>query len=133
LVNLALATLLFRGAKDMHYRVTQNRGCQSPSGIIYAPGQKIDSGEFDQGLLDRLVTKGFLETYDPNEAPPPPPVGRVGRINPSIWAMDPSGIRGLDVDQLNIMILERDDRIEPFETAEEAAAWLCQDFEEIPV
>jgi hypothetical protein len=47
--------------------------------------------------------------------------------------MDPDGIRGLALDQLNIMILERDDEVAPFETVEEAAAWLSQDYEEIPV
>jgi hypothetical protein len=118
---------------DMHYRVTKTRGCQSPKGAVYGSGEKIDSGEFDQDLLDRLVAKGFLETYDPDAAPPPPPVGRTGRVTPSIWTMDPDGIRGLALDQLNIMILERDDEVAPFETVEEAAAWLSQDYEEIPV
>jgi hypothetical protein len=117
----------------MHYRVTKDRGCQSPSGIVYAPCQKIDSGEFDQGLLDRLVDKGFLETYDPNEAPPPAPVGRPVRTIPSIWIVDPAGIRGLSLDQLNIMILERDGDIAPFEDEDEAAGWLSKDFEEIAV
>lgn len=117
----------------MHYRVTKDRGCQSPNGIVYDSGQKIDSGEFDQGLLDRLVAKGFLETYDPNEAPPPPPAGRTGRIIPSIWIVDPSGIRGLSLDQLNIMILERDPDVAPFEDELEAAGWLSKDFEEITV
>lgn len=114
----------------MHYRTTKDRGCQSPSAVVYGPGEKIDSGEFDQDYLDRLVEKGFLETYNPDTPPPPAPAGRTGRIIPSIWVTDPVGILGLSVDQLNIMILERDGSIEPFETAEEAAAWLCQDYEE---
>jgi len=117
----------------MHYRVTQDRGCQSPTGVVYAPGQKIDSGEFDQGLLDRLVAKGFLETYEPNAAPPPAPAGRPVRTIPSIWVMDPAGIRGMSLDQLNIMILELDDSVDLFEDADEAAAWLSKDYEEIAV
>lgn len=114
----------------MHYRVTKNRGCLAPTGTYYAPGQGIDKGEFDQARIDRLVETGFLETYDPDAPPPPPPEGRPVRTIPSIWTVDPAGIRGLGVDQLNIMILERDPSIEPFETAEEAAAWLSQDYEE---
>ena len=118
----------------MHYRVTQDRGCQSSTGIIYAAGQTVDLGEFTgQDLIDRLVAKGFLEAFDPTTPPPPPPKGRTGRMNPSIWVVDPSGIRGLDVDQLNVMILERDAKVQPFETVEEASAWLSQDYEEIAV
>lgn len=117
----------------MHYRVTQDRGCQSPQGVVYGPGQKVESGDFDQDLLDRLVKKGFLETYDPDAPPPPAPKGRTGRTIPSIWTVDPDGIRGMSIEQLNIMILERDDSIEPFETVEEAVAWLTQDYEEIAV
>ena len=117
----------------MHYRTTKDRGCQSPSAIVYGPGEKIDSGEFDQGLLDRLVAKGFLEIYDPSAPPPPPPAGRTGRVSPSIWTMDPDGIRGMSLDQLNVLILERDDSVELFEDVDEAAAWLSKDFVEVPV
>jgi hypothetical protein len=47
--------------------------------------------------------------------------------------MDPDGIRGMSLDQLNVLILERDDSVELFEDVDEAAAWLSKDFEEIAV
>ena len=46
----------------------------------------------------------------------------------SRWDLDPDGLRGMTLDQLNVMILERDDSVEPQETVEEAVEWLSQDF-----
>ncbi len=118
----------------MHYRVRKDRGSLSPSGKYYAPGAAIKVGDFGQEHVDHLVEAGYLESYA--VAPPAPPAppkreGRPVRTIPSIWVTDPAGIRGMGVDELNIMILERDDSVEPFETAEEAIAWLSQDYEHL--
>lgn len=46
----------------------------------------------------------------------------------SIWNLDPEQLKGKSLDELNVMILERDDTIDPFDTLEEAVAQLSQDF-----
>lgn len=48
---------------------------------------------------------------------------RVGR-----WNINPRTLVGKTLDQLNIMIAERDTKAPRFETIEEAAAFLSQDF-----
>ena len=118
----------------MHYRVAKDRGCQTPKGVYISPGTAIEVGDFGQDRVNRLVEKGYLESYLPEVVQLPAPKKREGRpvrTIPSIWVNDPAGIRGMDVDALNIMILERDDSVEPFDTAEEAIAWLSQDFEPV--
>lgn len=46
----------------------------------------------------------------------------------SIWDSNPEKLLGKSVDDLNAMIAERDPAHEGFETSEEAAAWLSQDY-----
>lgn len=46
----------------------------------------------------------------------------------SKWSIDPASLTSKTLDELNVMILERDEKIEPFETPEEAVAFLSQDF-----
>jgi hypothetical protein len=53
---------------------------------------------------------------------------KIGRPAVSIWNLDPAELSGKDIDDLNVMILERDDSIDPFETTEEAVAFLSKDF-----
>lgn len=48
----------------------------------------------------------------------------------SKWALDPDALRGVELDQLNVMIIERDAEQQPFDSVEEAIAWLSQDYEE---
>lgn len=45
-----------------------------------------------------------------------------------IWSLDPDGLRRMHVEELNVMIQERDSGVDPFDTSKEAAAWLSQDF-----
>lgn len=47
---------------------------------------------------------------------------------PTPWTLDPTSLNGKTLEQLNVMIQERDDKVEPFQTVEEASAWLSQDF-----
>ena len=46
----------------------------------------------------------------------------------SIWDSNPEKLLGKNVKELNAMISERDPGIPAFETSEEAAAWLSQDY-----
>lgn len=46
----------------------------------------------------------------------------------SIWDLDPTNLGDKKLDDLNAMILERDDSIDPFDTVEEAIAHLSRDY-----
>lgn len=58
---------------------------------------------------------------------PPPNNGTGAAI--SKWVLDPATLTGKKVEDLNVMILERDPTVKPFETVEEAVAFLSQDFQ----
>lgn len=47
----------------------------------------------------------------------------------SKWAMDPDVLEQMNLEQLNVMVLERDESVPLFETKEEAVGWLSQDYE----
>lgn len=121
----------------MQYRVSENAGCLTPSGKHLAPGSQVDPSDFSAPRLEQLIRAGFIvEVGDEpkqesaaDEAPPAP--AKPPTTVPSRWALDPDGLRGMDVDDLNVMILEIDQDVDPFETAEEAIAWLTQDY--VPV
>lgn len=46
----------------------------------------------------------------------------------SPWTFDPDGIKGMKLEELNSLVLSKDSQLAPFETVEEAAAWLSQDY-----
>lgn len=46
----------------------------------------------------------------------------------SVWIMNPANLEGLDLNQLNIMVAERDPHVKPFDTVEEAKSQLTKDF-----
>jgi hypothetical protein len=46
----------------------------------------------------------------------------------SIWNLDPAGLQSKTLEQLNVMVGERDAQAQPFETTAEAIAWLSRDF-----
>ena len=48
----------------------------------------------------------------------------------SVWVLDPDGLFGKDIEELNVMIAERQPEVDPFDTAEEAITWLSQDYVE---
>lgn len=56
------------------------------------------------------------------------PEGKPIPVHFGKWDLDPEKLQGLDLDQLNVMVLERDPSIEEFQTVEEAIEWLSQDF-----
>lgn len=115
---------------------------------IYKPGEEFPEGVLSSEQIKRHIKAGYLvDGSQPAPAIPADlqprlpgidesgrPAGRAPKAakpakSKSIWSMDPDGLRGLDVDQLNVMIAERDDSVEPFETSEEALAFLSADYE----
>lgn len=57
-----------------------------------------------------------------------PRTGEPSKQTQSLWIMDPANLESKDLDELNVMIAERDPEIEPFQTVEEAKAQLTKDF-----
>lgn len=112
----------------MEYRVSDSRGVILPTGRAVGPGTPIDPGMFRPDALERLVAAGFVVRGD-RRAEPAVREGRSVRVTPSKWTVDPADVEGWSLDQLNVRIKEIDERVEPFETVEEAVAWLSQDFE----
>jgi len=45
------------------------------------------------------------------------------------WNFDPALLAGKEIDQLNVMIQERDPSVHPFDTVEEAIAFLSSEFQ----
>ncbi len=117
----------------MNYRVTKDRGCLAPGGARYTPLQEIDQSLFTPDRIESLIDSGFLESFDPARKPDLIERGRTGLVTPSIWILDPADLQDKNLDELNVMILERDDELDQFETVEEALAWLTQDFEAVEV
>jgi hypothetical protein len=113
----------------MEYRVAKDRGVLTPGGEHLKPGEKVDFLLFGQRIKS-LVAKGFVEEFDPDAVVEVVPEfePRTGLVTPSIWTMDPAPLAYLDLDILNILIMEKDDRVEAFDTKEEAIAWLSQDY-----
>lgn len=116
----------------MEYRVAKDRGVITPGGEHLKPGEKVDFLLFGSRLKS-LIAKGFVEEFDPDAVVEVVPEfePRVGLVTPSIWTVDPAVLEYLDLDILNILILEKDDRVAPFETKEEAIGWLSQDFQAV--
>lgn len=64
-------------------------------------------------------------TPDDDDDPVDPPAKQG-----SLWALDPDGLRGKPLAELNIMVAERKPDERAFEDAAEAVAWLSQDYKE---
>lgn len=48
------------------------------------------------------------------------------------WALDPKALKGKTLDQLNVMVKERDAQLKPFEKTEDAIERLSSDFRPAP-
>lgn len=67
-------------------------------------------------------------TTEVHNGPAPTNLPQPGTSDASLWVIRPELLKGKDVSELNAMIHERDPSVPPFETAEEAAAHLSQDY-----
>lgn len=45
-----------------------------------------------------------------------------------IWSLDPDGLQRMQIEELNVMVQERDAGVDHFDTVPEAVAWLSQDY-----
>ena len=108
-------------------RVALDRSVLMSNGIALPPGAEVPEGEFTADRIEALLRKGFLVDGDAPEIEEQE--GRGLDVTPSKWSLNPADLEGKDLDELNVMVLERDETVDPFETVEEAVAWLSQDFE----
>jgi len=110
----------------MSYRTI--KGVQTKDAEFLNPGTLIeDVSVFDQP--DRLIEAGFIVPAEDEPAAEPVVEGRGDKVSPTPWVFDPESLQGIDIDQLNVLIAERDESIEPFEDVDEAIDWLSQDYE----
>ncbi len=116
----------------MSYQVAEDRGCISPKGRCYKPGELVDASDFSPDQLARVVRGGYVVEVKDEPKPKKSKArkGRTGRTTPSKWVLDPDGLRGRGLERLNVMIYEIDPGAGPAATAEEAIHWLSQDYVE---
>lgn len=104
---------------------------------VIKPGELIPDGMLPPESIPSLLKSGHIcRVAESAESPDHVPgldqstiLGSDGEVKlRSKWDLDPEGLTGMDLDQLNVLVAERDSKVEPFETAEEARDWLSQDF-----
>lgn len=82
--------------------------------------------ESDNRTQQPVAEKTSVDIEQPVHKPGPV-VNNAGQAT-SKWTIDPTSLEGRDLEQLNVMILERDPNQSPFATVEEAKAHLSQDY-----
>lgn len=114
-------------ADERSYFVSPNRGVLDREGFFRAPGTPIRAKEVSD--IKALLRAGFVvESLDPEPAEEPAP-GRPLDATPSRLAMDPATLEGMSLEQLNVLVAERAPDEQPFDTVDEAIAFLSQDFD----
>lgn len=120
-------------ANQIHYR----------PGMVFEPG-KGDHKGFTEKIVRTLLDEGQIvphtEFKSKVELPPQevavvgeegisaPKARRTAVKHKSPWSEDPGALEGKSLDELNLLIIEKDPSSVPMETPEEARAWLSQDF-----
>ena len=121
-------------------------------GRVYKEGEELPEDELRPKQKAELLRKGgYAEVVDVAEAAPTLPPG-VADLSPGkkptelakqikgtpepaaatatpTWNLDPAQLEGKSLDELNVMISERDPKIPELNDRDEAVAWLTQDFE----
>lgn len=131
------ATAIYVAKKSIRLRTEGKHG---PRRMI-KPGMVLPEGAVAAKELPHLLRDGFLVrrgSADEEQQDEPiahmnaegevTPVTAVAKAAESIWTLDPKGLKGKTLDQLNAMILERDPAVAPFEDAKEARAHLSQHY-----
>jgi len=99
---------------DANLLVENAPGVQTPTPLKSSEDEK-DQVRTNAVKVESGITK--IETL---------PEKKVQQVK-TLWNFDPKRIAKKGVDELNVMILERDDKVVPFETKEEALAFMTQD------
>lgn len=128
------------------YAVSEGNSVRDHKGQVYQPGQFISERnleEIGQERIENWVKRGYVERIDvdvPDDAAPvpgeevseePSPAQQrrdEGDTVTSKWNYSPEDVAGLDLDELNLLILDIDDEAEPAQTPDEARARLTQGY-----
>lgn len=105
--------------------ITPEQFTENPPGKVKAPalpGPGKEDGISENKALTTAVSNGISTSVKDKE----PSTEQTAQVT-SKWVLDPALLEGKTIDELNVMIVERDPKVEPFATAEEAVAWLSQD------
>ncbi len=91
----------------------------------------------------RVKDSGVIETHERHGSPisvrtqagtkenvSPPPQQSMARQVVSPWTFNPALLQHKALPELNVMIRDKDGSVAPFETSQEAIAWLSQDYEQ---
>jgi len=102
------------------------------SGQIFKPGDPLPDNLPEDRLQDCLK-RGLIIEVKTGKAPPKAKVQiskawRASHQPVSKWALNPADLAGKTLKQLNIMILEKDQSMEPFDTLDQAVEALSKDF-----
>lgn len=80
------------------------------------------------GKLDEWIEEGVLIPTEEGAEDVEPPVKIPQVVHDTPWTLDPASLKNKDLDVLNIMVRERDPKLGPFDTEEEAIAILSRDY-----
>lgn len=107
----------------MAYKVI--KGSLVVGGALIEAGSTFDHSDIRPAVMDELIRDRKVEEVTERVAPKPFSKGptTIGK-----WNLDPATLSDKSIEQLNAMVLERDPKVKPFDTPEEAMAFLSSDF-----
>ncbi len=79
-------------------------------------------------MEDSKEKREVLTTQPPVKTSPAPEIPAIVQQE-SKWILDPETLKDKSIEELNVMVQERDADVEPFLDTQTAAAWLSQDYE----
>lgn len=106
--------------------------------LMLHQGEEVVEGVIPVERIRHLLTRGFLVEVPDSPKPPKgvkapkppkeekPKDGRPVLVSPTPWTFTDEQLEGQSLDQLNALIVERDQSVPLFETVEEARAFLTQ-------
>lgn len=109
---------------------------ENPPGQDLGPAVSAGGDINDKSKRDNLDKQVFTTVPERSSAGSPGNVMQTTSKKPaapvtqvrSLWNLDPALLKSKTIDQLNVMVQERDNAVEPFSTTPEAVAFLSQDF-----
>lgn len=103
----------------------------SAPGINVLPGGIVDVQLVSDDILREWITYGWIVETIVDDVPEDLKV--VEEVEDPVargpWRHNPDDLEGKSLDDLNIMVQEIDEDVEPFETVEEAIFFLSQDYQ----